>query len=515
MLLTTKMLVDEQTWALPIDDTNDGVTSRRARDDGRAVGISGLGQSLAAAPLYVAGKVASDGMAPEETELVTRMFVDWTNTFVTALGALFFFGIARILGASVRGATVLTLVYALGTYVWPNARHFFSEPIATMLALAAVYLTFRGRVAPKLLFAGGLVGGLSLLGRPSNGIFLVPLGLYVVARAITDHGRLGPVVQASVRFGVGAVGGLGVFLFTNWLRFGGPLDLGYQNVPYDTPLQDGLYGLFLSPGRSLFLFAPITLVGVLACTRVPRRYRPEALALLALGAVNVVLFATFNAWHGDQAWGPRYMVMTTPFFALPVASLLTRRWWARAVGAAAAVGLVFALLGTVMNWNTYTTTVDAKIGAAVAPDRERTIWEEMRYSPYWSPLVGHFRLLPDVARNSWDLIDRESPLYRTVPTTVDDRHFFYFWPPQLDSWWYYVLVVGPSRMLLALALPFTAALALGGWRVGRALRSNERDAVEGQAMAEGRPDDDPGPTSERPAEAEENGRRMIDSRNRS
>lgn len=506
MLLTTKMLVDKQTWQLPIDETNDGVTSRRALDDGRAVGISGLAQSLAAAPLYAVGEVAARDVTPPERELVTRIFVGWTNTFATAIGALFFFGIARLLGASVRGATALTLVYALGTYVWPNARHFFSEPMATTLALAAVYLTFRGTSRHRLLLAGGLVAGLSLLGRPSNGIFLAPLGLYVLVRAALSHRRIAPVVRAGATFGVGAAGGLGVFLLTNWARFGAPLDLGYQNVPYNTRLQDGLYGLFLSPGRSIFLFAPITLVGVLACTRVPRRHRPEAFALLALGMANALLFAKFNAWHGDQAWGPRYMVMSTPFLALPVASVLTRRWWRRAVVAAATVGLAFAFIGTVMNWNQYTSTVDAKIGRGVATDRGGTIWQKMRYDPYWSPLVGHWRLLPDVVRNSWDLLDKKSPLYRPVPSTVDDRHFWYFGPPQLDSWWYYVFPSGLSKKLLFLALPFLTALAIGVRRTWRVVRRKAPLQYYEQA---------PAAAAQRPTVNEGNGLRTIESTKRS
>src|SRR5207302_7508561 len=119
------------------------------------------------------------------------------------------------------------------------------------------------------------------------------------------------------------------------------------------PLLEGLYGFFLSPGKSLFLYAPIVLVGLVAVPFAPRPQRAAVALLVALGAVNVAFYARYYQWHGDHAWGPRYLVMTIPFFALPLAPLLDRVRWQRALVVATVAGLATSGLGVAMYFNQY------------------------------------------------------------------------------------------------------------------------------------------------------------------
>ena len=64
----------------------------------------------------------------------------------------------------------------------------------------------------------------------------------------------------------------------NAVRFGSPAETGYGETAqaFTTPLYIGLYGLLLSPGKSVFLYAPILLAAIFGWF--PLRRRHAALA---------------------------------------------------------------------------------------------------------------------------------------------------------------------------------------------------------------------------------------------
>ena len=80
-----------------------------------------------------------------------------------------------------------------------------------------------------------------------------------------------------------------------------------------SPLR--LVQLLFSPYRGLFVSSPIllmSLVGIVLSVKAVR-WRPEAL-LCSLAALFFVLFiASFYAWHGGSAIGPRYLLPVVPF----------------------------------------------------------------------------------------------------------------------------------------------------------------------------------------------------------
>jgi hypothetical protein len=73
-----------------------------------------------------------------------------------------------------------------------------------------------------------------------------------------------------------------------------------------------------SPGRSLFLFAPVTLLGLPALAGVWRRDRATALLLGGNIAVLTVFYASLLYWDADRSYGPRYLVAILPFLCLPL-----------------------------------------------------------------------------------------------------------------------------------------------------------------------------------------------------
>ncbi len=234
-------------------------------------------------------------------------------------------------------------------------------------------------------------------------------------------------------------------------------------MPLDGSLAEGLYGLLLSPGKSLFLYAPIALVAVLALPVAVRRAPAETAMISAIALANLILFARFPFWHGDQAWGPRYLLITLPVVLLLIAPALSSVRWRRTAAATAAVGVASAALGVFVGANQYAALARERIGAGVDADGAPAYWDETHFSVRHSPIIGHAELLPSAVRASaarLDGVDASFGETGRFPDVPNLRFFWYHEPPQVDVWPYWIVVQGsPSALLLLVLIPLGAAMA--------------------------------------------------------
>jgi hypothetical protein len=390
---------------------------------------------------------------------------------VTAGIAVVVFLLAAQLGASQRASAALALVYALGTMAWSHAKTFFSEPLAALLVAVAVLFAFRAtdQGRPTLAAWSGLASGAALVARVSTGLFPPLIALYLLGLATRRYGlRRGVTTIAA--YGAGSVPTLMLLGLSNWWRYGSVLDLGYEKIPLDFPLGSGLHGLLLSPGKSIFLYAPVVLVGVLALPAALRRRPPEILLLLAASTANIIFFARFRYWHGDHAWGPRYLQIVLPLMVVLCAPVLHRVPWRRAAGAAGVAGFVVAgSLGAGLYYNNYLDAAFLKFG-------DRAVHGEANYTyqlhnvPRWSPILGHLTRMDDAVTNAVGRIDGRDPTIRPYPAPAFDRYFWFYAPAQLDTWWVWLPALGVTRWFWLLAVAFAAVSATGWWQLRWVIR---------------------------------------------
>jgi hypothetical protein len=476
LFITTKALVEHRTPAIVVDDTNSAVLPVTSGRDGTTVGVGGFGQSVVAIPLYLVGSLAGTGIhGGNFGDYPEWLFVGWTDAIVTALIVALLYLTAVRIGTERRWAVVLALVYGFCTFAMPHAKTFFSEPLATLLSLLSLFLVVRAVEERSLvvLAGAGAAIGFALHARASVGIFLPILGLYVLW---TWAGRLRSGVlgtlAAGTAFGAGTLPPIALLLVSNWWRFGEPLNFGYGAIPLSYPITEGLYGLFLSPGKSVFLYAPVVLLGLVSPFLVPARVRPVAVLCVTLGLANALFFARFPYWHGDHSFGPRYLVMSIPFWVVPVGPLLAKVAWRRALAATAVLGFVVAALGSVMYFNQYFAIAErtAVPKLEILPDGPN-YWRKMHYDPYWSPVLGHARALPSVLENSAKRADGQDRQLQTWPGTTGEQYGWYFAPPQLDSWVYWLAPTHGPKRFLVLAPVFLGLIALGAVRLRQALEA--------------------------------------------
>ncbi|MBK9942076.1 MAG: hypothetical protein IPP13_10705 [Kouleothrix sp.] len=397
MLITSMRLVDERTVSLPEGAAIYPQTLRRA--DGYLFSKYGLGQPLAAAPLYAFGRYllgAAIGAGPGAF-YVGRFVALLLPALATALTGGLLCVWATRLYRSVYTGVALALLFGIGTLAWPYSRFFFSEPLFTAcLLLAALAIETR---RPLL---AGLACGYAIFTRVGGLVLLPALLAYLwlscaeAYPAPTGESRLAgaPGRRLSARQGLFVrqclwlAVGLAPFALMlagyNWVRFRTPLERGYAGESFSGNLLEGLYGLLLSPGKSVFLYVPLLLALPWAIGPFARRFRPAAALIGLLVAITLVQSALWWIWWAGWGWGPRFLVPLMPFLVLPLGTLLERPAGRRALLGLLPLGLFVNLLGILVDFNQY---IDQLTRGEIS--REAIYL----YQPAYSPILAHMRML--------------------------------------------------------------------------------------------------------------------------
>jgi len=201
----------------------------------------------------------------------------------------------------------LALTAAFGTMLWPYA-YIGLEPKQSFFVFLAGYLALAdGKIDhwPRLLLFA-LSCGLAL-SLKTTGITLWPVIAYLIYFQFHDNWstkRRQLMVLAGI---VIAIWLLGHWATTRYLGAQGGA-ASFRQWLIDSPLQFfvNLIGIFGSPSKGLFLYAPIMLVGLYAVPRAFRTHRPIAIYALLIVGCTLGLICLLTS-PSDEVWGPRYM----------------------------------------------------------------------------------------------------------------------------------------------------------------------------------------------------------------
>lgn len=287
-----------------------------------------LGRAVAAAAGVERDPGGLERLVPWR-ELVAAITSLATATWA-ALAVVGLFRAARALGADERRAALVAALLGGATFLWPYGTTFYAEPITAALLVWFVALQLEGR---PFLAAGAL--GVALLIKATNLVLAPALALLPAQRALgggggVDRERALRALRAAAP--VLAATALAALVHAEWnaWRFGDPLQFGYdwreQLRPGDVPrpfmlaeLPRGLVGLLLSPGKSVFLFAPPLALALARAGALWRHDRATALATFGAGATALLFFASYFYWEGGYAFGPRHLLPVVPLLLLPLA----------------------------------------------------------------------------------------------------------------------------------------------------------------------------------------------------
>lgn len=270
----------------------------------------------------------------ENDDLFARLFFSPYNAIVTAIGCVLLFALARLLGYSQAVSIIATLIYGLATLAWPYSKYDFSEPTLVMFLLTSIYLIFRWAQDRRGWFL--LLAGLSALCAAATKYFagvLVPFLLMEIAllywQSRPSSNRLFGLVKPLLLFCVPFIVVAVPALFYFGMRFGySPSILeawaGVQRGWLPLPMEIGLRGLLLSPGKSFFLYSPPTVLAVLSVFPFVRRHGLKSIGLIAIVLIYFFIYSKKPAWHAGAGWGPRYQVIVIPIVILMIAPLIQK-----------------------------------------------------------------------------------------------------------------------------------------------------------------------------------------------
>jgi hypothetical protein len=318
------------------------------------VSIYDPGQIIAMIPGYEAGKLIAHRVTGDY--VYTPRYTAFTiDDIFGALLVVLVFLIGVRLGYSRRTSALLGLLFAFATTAWPDAESFLEHTqVSFFLALSVLLsLTFVGGAMRKrvLLAGAGLSIGCAFLTRYDTGVLLPLIPLYVAAARmgfgsrhdasnLTDdaqmptrklHGRTLPspallrdIFADWTAYTVGLAPALACAAAWNYARFGSVTKTGIPPT-FGEPILQGIAGLVLSPGKGIIWYVPLLFVLPFV---VRRFYARQPLVAWFFGSIVVVEFLLFGLviyWHGDPAYGPRYIYPTLPYLILPL-GVVIERW---------------------------------------------------------------------------------------------------------------------------------------------------------------------------------------------
>jgi hypothetical protein len=305
--------------------------------DGKPYAPYGPGVAFLILPFHALGRLVAAAAAIPREPLPGGIAWELVVGGVTALGMAFAAALAIAgcyrcciaLGASARRAVALAATLGAATVLWPSGTTLYSEAwlAAGFIWAAERLLAARtgARAEARVMTAAIL---LAVAGMTKPTALVIAPGFIAAALAATFlRVRTRIVVAASLTVAIAFA--IGVHLAWNVTRFGRPLDFGYNlgamiPQPPARPfmLEQIPWGLFvqlLTPGKSLFVWAPVTLLSLLAMRRIASREPGLVVGLLASLAAALLFYAAFFLPEGGYSHGPRHLVPLVPLLILPLA----------------------------------------------------------------------------------------------------------------------------------------------------------------------------------------------------
>ena len=341
----------------------------------------------------------------------------YTFTFVLN-GAIFIYLVALYLWPSFSPRRVWLTVALLGlaTTWWPHTKLDFSEALVATVLLGG-FLAVRQR-RPLL---GGLVAGYALTMRIETVVLLLLLGLYCYSR----ERRASPLIW----FACAQLLWLSVYVAANSVKdVNAVLYDSSSSQAFVNPLAVGVYGILFSAGKSIFLYSPPLILGFFGWRTFYRLgFAEDAILFLSIFVAQLLTYALWWDWSGDDSWGVRFMIPSVMLMSIPLVAILERRY---AVIVAASIGIAIQSLAVAVNGLDYVLLLRQQqmvreslyLGdEAVAV---RIDIEDMRYNPQYCQIAGHIILVrtlvgaPPTPRGDIRAARIGTSLYDTLPPEV-------------------------------------------------------------------------------------------------
>jgi hypothetical protein len=239
-------------------------------------------------------------------------------------------------------------------------------------------------------------------------------------------------------------------------------------LSFNTPISEGLYGLLLSPGKGLFIFSPVIILGIIGLFF----FKPRSwtLLILSLSLMFIISHSTYSVWSSGGGWGPRFLLPIIPLLILPM-GITFRLFKNNSFGkmfliVIIALSILIQILSVSANWARHLQSI------YVNSNTPKEYIMRMQFSWTDAPIWGQINsitdsiniLRDDAARATIDSIissiretsgyDSQVEIIRILSLNVPDFWFIYFgflgvpviWLMVIGSLLFSVLIFSTTRL---------------------------------------------------------------------
>ncbi|MCJ8331720.1 MAG: glycosyltransferase family 39 protein [Lentisphaeria bacterium] len=314
-----------------------------------------------------------------------------------------------------KTAVITALLYSFSSMAWVYAQSLFSDDTVGLFLLAAVWGILRCKRADpdkQMHWAAfiGFVLAYSVLLKLSSLFAAAFLSIYFLWTLCRTDKKL------IIAFFIPAIILGGVFCWWNHFRYGSILDTGYDAIgdrDHDlgfktTPFYTGFFGLLISPGKGIFIYNPLLFLLLFKLKDFYAKQKDLAIMSLGVFVIFLLFHSCWWAWHGDWAWGPRFMMSAIPLlfaglgFIIESIGQKVKQHGKKAVLILPCLllvcGIFVQITGVLVSYSNYSKIVlgygnifPSAYNKNTWPLRDDTV--HGHFIPEFSPIVGHWWML--------------------------------------------------------------------------------------------------------------------------
>lgn len=268
--------------------------------------------------------------------VLMRITFDWNTlailvhisaSFIMACSVGLFYILARqSLKLDEKKSKLLTFIYAFCTINYALvSQGLWQHGTVQLFSIAALiyFLKFFDQQKFIDLFYYGLFIGFALLSRPTSGLTLVILSIFIVLRK--DPIRMKGVLEAIKRSAYIGFGLLVPFLFFVWYNavyYVSIENQGYANQLFKNWLGDfptSFIGVWLSPSKGILVYSPVlffALLGTWLAIKNKIKDRQFFLLCALIVLLHTLVISFWKHWFGGWSFGYRMTSDVIPFIVL-------------------------------------------------------------------------------------------------------------------------------------------------------------------------------------------------------
>ena len=304
--------------------------------------------------------VSVDPESPRGEYILTYVVTACAVALPTALAAVCVFFIAIWLGSDLDGASLATIILAIGTPMLAYATLFWAHALVgscLLFAYAAALKLADGKSELRWALGVGLAAGWSTVTEYPAAPASAVLAVFALSQAWSHGARARWRTVAGVGIGATACA-LALFTYLH-AAFGGfrpsysyydpnsfafMQQQGYMGLTYPHP--DRLLKLLFGCSRGLLFASPVMVAGFVGLWSMGKRLRGPALFAGAIVVYYFLFHSSFYWWKAGLTFGPRYASAVIPFLCLGLAFAWTQAslFWRRIILVLAGIGVFVTLM---------------------------------------------------------------------------------------------------------------------------------------------------------------------------